>query len=1002
MRMTDVVRAAALGVIYVVTARVGLSLDAVHGFAAAVWPPTGIALAALVLYGPCLWPGIAVGALLVNWSIGAPPLVAGGMALGNTLEALVGALLLRRVVKVQPALDRLRDVLGLIILAAGLSTLLSATVGVTSGWLGGVIPTTQYGYAWRTWWLGDAMGALVVTPLLFVWSAYGRNTWSWRYLTEALALLMATGTLSLIVFGNILAPTLLNFSYLVFPPLIWAAVRLGPLGAVTATALVSASAIWGTTQGFGPVTGATLHEGLFMLQAFMGVVASTILILAAVTAERRHEAAAAHEQRQRLHITLASIGDAVLVTDSRGRVTFLNAVAAALTGWPEAEALGKDVTDVFQIINEYTRQAVENPVARVMRQGTVVGLANHTLLRARDGVERPIDDSGAPVRAPQGRLLGVVLIFRDITERRRAEDARARLAAIVESSEDAIIGKTLEGIITDWNQGAERLYGYTAADVVGRSLAFLVPPQRADELPGILARLARGEAIARYETERLRHDGQVIPVSLTVSAIRSPSGAIVGAATIARDITAQKQAAAEVERQRQETELLAEVARSLSASLDLDTVLQRVVTGAQELCGSERVFLALREPGSDVLIGRYEVGAADMAYAGRRIEPGKGLGGQVLLTGRSWRTADYATDTRFSKEYVAGIRAAGHLAVLAVPLLIDARVEGVLYASNHAARPFTDRDEAILGRLAGHAALAMQNAQLYRQAQEELAERQKAEAALAQAAAELEQRVQERTAALHQAMTEQQRLERETQRVQHLALLGRLAAGVSHEIRNPLAAVFLQVDLLAEELHTPSPGSPAVVTEALAEIKTNLARLENLVQDYLTLARVTNIQRQMQDLGSAVQAWGTEMQQELGGRGVTIHMYGLTELGLVAFHANTLRRALLNLVQNAADAMPQGGTVTLSGHGTATQVQLRVQDTGHGIPAEYLGQIFEPLYTTKPGGTGLGLYIVQEIVQAHDGQITVESTAGQGTVFTLTLPRTPGDTPTPAAPRETL
>jgi signal transduction histidine kinase len=490
----------------------------------------------------------------------------------------------------------------------------------------------------------------------------------------------------------------------------------------------------------------------------------------------------------------------------------------------------------------------------------------------------------------------------------------------------------------------------------------------------------------------------VIPVSLTISPIQAPSGTIIGASTIARDITAQKQAETEVERQRREMALLAELAQHLSASLDLDTVLQRVVAGAQELCGSERVFIALREPDSDVLVGRYEVGAPQMAYAGLRIEPGKGLGAQVLRTGRPWRTADYATDTRVSKEYVEGARAEGHLAVLAVPILIGARVEGVLYASNHATHPFTDRDEEILGRLAAHAAIAIQNAQLYRQAQAEITERRKAEAALAQAAAELEQRVQERTDALRHEMAERQRLEQATRRAEHFALLGRLAAGVSHEIRNPLAAVFLYVDVLEEELRAPSPDSPAAVAEALADMKTNLARLDDLVQDYLTLVRVTSLQRDAQDLGVAVQAWGTEMQPEVGTRGVTLQIQSLAGLGLVAFHASTLRRALLNLVQNAADAMPQGGTVILAGQGTATQVQLRVQDTGSGIPAEHLGQIFEPLYTTKPGGTGLGLYIVQEIVAAHEGQITVESVAGQGTTFTLTLPRTPSDAPPPARP----
>jgi PAS domain S-box-containing protein len=537
-----------------------------------------------------------------------------------------------------------------------------------------------------------------------------------------------------------------------------------------------------------------------------------------------------------------------------------------------------------------------------------------------------------------------------------------------------------------WNQGAERMYGYKAEDVLGRSLSLLVPPDRPDELPGILTRLAQGEAILRYETERIRQDGKMISVSLTISPIRDSAGTIVGASTIARDISAQKQIQAEVERRQQEAELLAEIAQSLSSSLDLDTVLQRVVIGAQELCGSERVFLALREPGSDTLVGRYEVGASEMTYAGLRIEAGKGLGGEVLRTGRPLRTADYASDTRFSHEYVSASRAAGHLAVLAVPILIDTRVEGVLYASNLNTRIFTERDEEILMRLAVHAALAIQNAQLYRQIQAELMERQKAEAALAQAAAELEARVEARTAALHHAMAERQRLEREAQRAQHFALLGRLAAGVSHEIRNPLAAVFLHVESLEEELRTPSLDSPGAMIEVLEEIKTNLARLDDLVQDYLTLARVTNLQREIQDVGQAVQTWVTELQAGMEAQGVTIEMRGLSRLGLVAFHANTLRRVFLNLLQNAADAMPQGGTVILAGQRTATQVQIGVQDSGSGISPGLLEQIFEPLYTTKPAGTGLGLYIVKEIVEAHDGRITVESVEGKGTTFTLTLP----------------
>jgi len=228
--------------------------------------------------------------------------------------------------------------------------------------------------------------------------------------------------------------------------------------------------------------------------------------------------------------------------------------------------------------------------------------------------------------------------------------------------------------------------------------------------------------------------------------------------------------------------------------------------------------------------------------------------------------------------------------------------------------------------------------------------------------------------------------QRDAQRAQHFAMLGRLAAGVSHEIRNPLAALTLHIDLLDEELHDRAPESAAMVAELLTEIKTQMARVDDLLQDYLSLVRVAAIERIPQDLGEALQAWVGEWQQLAQSQGVTLRLEGVAHLGTLPLHPSTFRRALLNLVQNALDAMPQGGILTLRGQRTATHVQLQVQDTGSGIPSERLATIFEPLYTTKPGGTGLGLYIVQEIIAAHGGQVTVESVVGQGTTLTVTLP----------------
>ncbi len=264
-----------------------------------------------------------------------------------------------------------------------------------------------------------------------------------------------------------------------------------------------------------------------------------------------------HRQREQLRVTLTSIGDAVIVTDTDGAVTFLNPVAEQLTGWQPHEAAGQPLERVFHIINEETRLPVENPVAKVLRHGVVVGLANHTALIARSGPEFPIEDCAAPIRTEQGAIAGVVLVFRDVTEARKAREARMHLAAIVESSDDAIISKSLDGSIISWNKGAERLYGYTAEEIVGKPLTRLVPADHPDELPGLMERIRRGERIEHFETVRLHKDGRRIDVSLTISPIKNAEGVVIGASKIARDITARK------EEERRRTEFLALLAHEL-------------------------------------------------------------------------------------------------------------------------------------------------------------------------------------------------------------------------------------------------------------------------------------------------------------------------------------------------------------------------------------------------------------------------------------------------------
>jgi PAS domain S-box-containing protein len=296
---------------------------------------------------------------------------------------------------------------------------------------------------------------------------------------------------------------------------------------------------------------ASSHTAILSLLVTGGIGIALVCMVAFLSQRnlliRQRTAEAIDEQRERLRVTLASIGDAVITTDVDGRIAYLNAVAESLTGWTQMEVAGKPLDAVFRVLNEQTRKGVENPAKRALREGTIVGLANHTLLIRKDGTERPIDDSASPIRDRRGRVIGCVLVFRDVTERRQLEKENADrlagarfLASIVESSGDAIVSKSLEGIIQSWNAAAHLLFGYTAEQAVGKHISLIIPADRAEEEDHILRRIRAGERIDHFETVRRRSDGRPIHVSLTISPIRDEAGHVIGASKIARDITDRK------------------------------------------------------------------------------------------------------------------------------------------------------------------------------------------------------------------------------------------------------------------------------------------------------------------------------------------------------------------------------------------------------------------------------------------------------------------------------
>jgi PAS domain S-box-containing protein len=418
---------------YFVTAKLGLQLAFAHESITAVWPPTGISLAALVVWGYRMWPGVAIGAALANTFTGdAPPIAVVGITIGNTLEAVVGAYLLCAVAHLRPSLDRVRDVLALVLLAAVISTMVSATIGVTSLWIGGEIDGAgDLPSAWRVWWLGDMGGDLLVAPFLLVLASGARFHLEWARVAEGAGLLCVLVGLSLLIFSQD-AP----YTYLIFPPLIWAALRFRQLGATSSSVIVATVAVLFTENDVGPFARGSPDNSLLLSQTFMGVAGATALLLAAITSERRQAEAGlrrAHDSleervdertaelersHKRFRELVESAPDAMVIVRENGEIVLVNAQFERVFGYTREELVGKQVEILVpgrlrDAHRSHRRGFLSDPHARPMG----VGLDLHG--RRKDGVEFPVEISLSPLPTEEGMLVSSSI--RDITERKRAD-----------------------------------------------------------------------------------------------------------------------------------------------------------------------------------------------------------------------------------------------------------------------------------------------------------------------------------------------------------------------------------------------------------------------------------------------------------------------------------------------------------------------------------------------------------------------------------------------------
>jgi PAS domain S-box-containing protein len=403
-----------LAAAYYAAAKIGLRLAYLDGSVTALWPPVGVGIAALVLYGPRLWPGIVIGDLLVA-DFSNPLGTVLGQTLGNTLEVVVAAVLLRRLLGGRTGLERVGDVFALVA-AAAVGTLISAAFGTTSLRLGNVIPAHEFGEVWRTWWLSDFSGALVVTPLVLTWATRG-----WRDLSRANLLEGAALLATLVLLAEV--PSQRDVPYVVFPALIWAALRFGPRGAATALVVVSSLTVLNTAHNAGPFVRESITDSLLSSQLFLATAALTSLVLAAVTAERTRADEALRANEERLRSVVQSMAEGLIVRDARGRITDANAAAEQILGLRRDELRGRGPEDVLGAVADADDQPI--PGGRLLGdEALTTGRPGDALtagLTRPDGTPAWVSITSAPVLDAAGRPEGVVSTLSDITERRAAE-----------------------------------------------------------------------------------------------------------------------------------------------------------------------------------------------------------------------------------------------------------------------------------------------------------------------------------------------------------------------------------------------------------------------------------------------------------------------------------------------------------------------------------------------------------------------------------------------------
>ncbi|HLN87315.1 MAG TPA: ATP-binding protein [Candidatus Limnocylindrales bacterium] len=556
-------------------------------------------------------------------------------------------------------------------------------------------------------------------------------------------------------------------------------------------------------------------------------------------------------------------------------------------------------------------------------------------------------------------LIGSRFVINFVRIRAETAEVKEQLAAIVQSSEDAIIGMALDGTITTWNNGAECMFGYSADEVIGKSVCRLMPPDRHDEIPELIGVVALGKGVNRYETERMRKDGNRFYVSASLSPIRDYLGNVVGASMIARDTTLLRKGAEQLQAHAARLEILHGVADDVAGTLSIEAVLDHALERLVSEGGFDFAFVRFADAvGGKKLFGasRAHASAADLEAAWQAL--GDDFMQCIWQCRNPWYVENIAAAPEFSQVAANGT----HGAMALLPLGGGDQFRAVLTLLSREARSFGAEDVRLLQAVSRQISLALDNAWLY--------------SGTLKINDELRREIDERKRAQR--------------------MLTDFTAMVAHDLRSPLSNVVSIVDSLRDGLF----GPVTVLQEKwLWKIETNCRSLIQHVSDFLDLSKFNAGEIQLvkapADVAALLDDCAQEYAIEADKRRITLHTEIEDNIRSLPLDHRRISQVLSNLMSNALKFTETGGCIELGARVVnGADIMVWVKDTGVGIAADEIEHVFEMYRQTQSGqesyhrGTGLGLAICKKIVEAHGGHLWVESVVDKGSAFYFTLPKT--------------